>query len=144
MKSKKFNIIDIIIIVAIIAVAAVCVLMFGVGKGSGEPTKTKLVTLEITEKYTGFYENVVIGDKVTERVQKQQIGKVVGVDVKPCQKQSYNRITGEPTMTTIPERENVYVTMELDEDAAVGVGKMLSVITKHFAGHGYVVKVEDN
>ena len=143
-KTKKFNAIDIIIALVIIAAVAACVVLSRAsGRSDGNNSSGKrLVTLEITEKHIGFGENVVIGDRVTEKVEKKQIGTVVGVEVKPCEKNSYDRETGEPTVTVIPERENVYVQMELDEDSGVAVGKLLSIITKHFAGYGYVIEVK--
>lgn len=143
-KAKKFNAIDIIIAAVIIAAIAVCVILTGISGNSGTETDTgkKLVTLEIAEKHIGFGENVVIGDRVTEKVEKKQIGKVVGVEVKPCEKNSYDRATGKATVTVIPERENVYVKMELDQNAEVAVGKQLSIITKHFAGYGYVTEIK--
>lgn len=140
--TKKFNIID-ILIVALVLIAVVGVALLKSGGTAVEESGKKLVTLEITEKHIGFSENVVIGDKVTEKVHKKQIGTVVGVEVASCEKNSYDRITGKPTVTIIPERENVYVTMEVAEDTEAYVGKVLSVITKHFAGSGYVTEVKD-
>ncbi len=137
---KRFNIIDAVIVVVILAgIAAVGFLKFN--GGSTEASKM-LVTLELTEKYEGFSENVVIGDSVTEKVQNVQIGKVVGVEAKPCKKNSYDRVTGAPIEITVPEREDVYITMEVDQTQDVAVGKNLSVITKHFAGAGYVTGLE--
>ena len=141
-KTRKFNAIDIIIAAVIIAAVAVCVVMSKSQVSSEADVGKKIVTLEITEKHIGFGENVVVGDKVTEKVEKKQIGTVTGVEVKPCEKNSYDRVTGEPTVTVIPERENVYVTMELDSNAEVAVGKMLSIITKHFTGFGYVTEIQ--
>ena len=139
---KRFNIIDVIIVVVILlAVAAAVVLKSGNGM-DGE-LNTKTVTLELAEKRVGFSENVVVGDKVTEKVKKVQIGKVTGVEARPAEKNSYDRTTGEGTVINIPEREDVYVTMEIDGAAEVYVGKQLSVITKHFSGSGFVVAVSD-
>ena len=140
-KAKKFNIIDILIAAAVVAVAVVGVFAGGGKQSDNTETAKKLVTLEITEKHIGFGENVTAGDKVTEKVDKKQIGEVIGAEVKPCEKNSYDRITGAPTVAVIPERENVYVTMRIDNDANVAVGKQLSIITKHFSGHGYVTEV---
>lgn len=139
---KKINIIDILIIVVIVAGIAAVGLIKSSGTGTAADAK-KLVTLEITEKHEGFSENVVIGDTVTEKVEKNQIGVVVGVEATPCERNSYDRQTGEATVITIPERENVYVTMEVDADAEVAVGKTLSIITKHFTGSGYVTEITD-
>ena len=105
---KRFNIIDVIIVVVILlAVAAAVVLKSGNGM-EGE-LNTKTVTLELAEKRVGFSENVVVGDKVTEKVKKVQIGKVTGVEARPAEKNSYDRTTGEGTVINIPEREDVYV-----------------------------------
>ncbi|MEE0943881.1 MAG: DUF4330 family protein [Clostridia bacterium] len=139
---KKFNIIDVIIVaVIILAVAAAVVLKSGGGSDMEKNTKT--VTLELVEKRVGFSKNVIVGDKVTEKVKKVQIGKITGVEARPAEKNSYDRITGEAAIINIPEREDVYVTMEIDGSAEVYVGKQLSVITKHFSGSGFVVAVSN-
>lgn len=137
---KKFNVIDIIIVVALIA--AICAGFLVAGGGESEDNAIKLITLEIPEKTEGFSENVVIGDKVTDKVEKNVLGVVTAVEVKPCEKNSYDRDNGGIVHTAIPMRENVYVTIETDADTEIEVGKSLSVITKHFAGAGYVVGVE--
>lgn len=139
---KKVNIIDIIILaVIVLAIAAVVVLKSDGGLDSEQSFKT--VTLELAEKFEGFSENVVVGDAVTEKVKKVKIGTVTGVEAKPAEKNSYDRKTGEPTVVNIPECEDVYVTMKIDSEAEVYVGKQLSVITKHFTGSGFVVAVAD-
>ncbi len=138
---KKLNIIDVIIVVVIIAgIAAVGLLKTG---GDVAEDSTKRVTVELSEKREGFSENVVIGDSVIEKVKKERIGKVVGVEVKPCIKNSYDRLTGAAKLVTIPEREDVYVTIEVSAAADVAIGKHLSIITKHFTGAGYITEMEE-
>lgn len=137
---KKFNVIDIIIVVAL--VAAVCAGFILTGGSDGADGATKLITLEIPEKREGFSENVVIGDKAIDKVEKNELGVVTAVEVKPCEKNSYDRDNGGIVKTAIPMRENIYVTIETDADTEIEVGKSLSVITKHFSGAGYVVGVE--
>lgn len=139
---KKLNVVDILIVIVLIAaIAAVAALKIG-GVGTDTEAVKRTVTLELTEKHEGFSENVVIGDKVTEKVEKKQIGVITGVKAVPCEKNSYDRGTGEAVTVTIPEREDVYVTMEINDDPSITVGKTLSIITKHFTGSGYVVEKE--
>ena len=139
---KKFNIIDIIILLLI--VCAIC----GIGfvkqkKGSVDDIQQKyIVTLEIKEKNIGFSKNVVAGDVVIEKEKKVELGEVVDAYAKKCEVSSYDRNTGEPKISIVPGKEDVYVTMKLNKNDVIGVGKLLSVVTKHFAGHGYIVKVE--
>lgn len=142
--SKRFNIIDILIVLAVILIAAAALVLSGKGK-TGEDTESgvKTVVLEVMETHEGLWRNVTVGDKVTEKVEKKQIGKITDVSVKPATKASYDRRTGEPKIITLPEREDIYITMEIDKDADVAVGKALSIVTKHFAGHGYVTRIDD-
>ncbi len=140
---KKINIIDIIIVLVIVAAVAAAMLMKIDDSTAIVAQGKKIVVLELTEKHVGFSENVIIGDKVTEKVEKKEIGTVTGVETKPCERNSYNYITGKAVVADIPERENVYVTIGVDKSANVAVGKQLSVITKHFSGSGYVVGVSD-
>lgn len=139
---KRFNIIDVIVVAVIVAViAAVAILKSADASNTEQSTKT--VVLELSEKREGFSLNVVPGDRVTEKVKKVQIGTITEVEARPTEKNSYDRETGKAKVITIPEREDVYVTMEVDGSAEVYVGKQLSVITKHFSGSGYVVAVSD-
>ena len=142
--NKKFNIIDVIIIAVIVVALAAVVVIKGKRPAAEETfSDKKIVTLEILEKRVGFSENVTIGDKVTEKVEKKQIGKVIGVSARPSEKNSFDRKSGEATVAKIPEREDVYVTMELDASAEVAVGKQLSIVTKNFSGHGYVTEITE-
>lgn len=142
--SKRFNIIDILIVLAVILIAAAALVMSG-GSKTGEDTESgvKTVVLEVTETHEGLWRSVTVGDKVTEKVEKKQIGKITDVSVKPATKASYDRRTGDAKIITLPEREDIYITMEVDKDADVAVGKSLSIVTKHFAGHGYVTRIDD-
>ena len=139
---KKFNIIDVIILLVVVcAVGAIGVVKHN--KKSVDDIQQKyIVTLEIKEKYVGFSQNVVAGDFVIEKEKKNELGIVTGVYSKPSEISSYDRITGEAKTVIIPEREDVYVVMELNKSDAFGVGKKLSIVTKHFAGYGFVVGVE--
>lgn len=140
---KKFNIIDALIIIVIIAVIGGVFLLKNSGNPAEKTVGEKLVTFEILEKFEGFSENVTVGDKVIEKVEKKPLGTVESVYKKPSEKNSYDRKTGEAKTVVIPEREDVYVTIRMPKDAEVAVGKQLSVLTKHFAGFGYVTEITD-
>ncbi len=136
---KKFNVIDINI--AVLLAVAVCAGFILTG-GEAEDGATKLITVEIQEKWEGFSENVVIGDKATDKIEKTELGVVTAVEVKPSERNTYDRDTGGIVHAVLPTYENVYVTIETDADTEVEVGKLVSVITKHFSGAGYVVDVK--
>lgn len=138
---KKFNVIDIIIVVVLIA--AVCA-GFIISGGKNKTDATKVITVEIAEKREGFSENIVIGDKVTDKIEKKELGVITGFEVKPCEKNSYDRVSGKTFIAVVPKRENIYVSIKADANAEIEVGKSVSVISKHFAGAGYVVGVEYN
>ena len=142
--TKRFNVIDILI--AAVVLLAIAAVFFGTRRTqSGEREQsTKIVVMEVAETHEGLWRSVTIGDKVTEKVEKKEIGKITDVSVKPAEKASYDRRTGAAEIITIPEREDIYITMELDMNADVAVGKPLSIVTKHFAGHGYVMSIDDN
>lgn len=141
--SKRFNIIDILIVLAVILIGAAALVMSGGKADEDTESGVKTVVLEVMETHEGLWRSVTVGDKVTEKVEKKQIGKITDVSVKPATKASYDRKTGEPKIITLPEREDIYITMEIDKDADVAVGKSLSIVTKHFAGHGYVTRIDD-
>lgn len=138
---KKFNILDILIVLVLVCVVAG--LMFFNKGGEVEVEEKKVVaTLEINEKPEGFHKNVVIGDAVTDKVKKSIIGTVTGVEAKECTMNGYNAKTGESVISSLPGKENVYVTMELSASSGAKVGEKMSIITKHFAGWGYIVDLE--
>ncbi len=139
---KKFNILDIIIVLFLCVVLAG--LLFLNKGGEVEIEESKVVaTLEIAEKPVGFYKNVVVGDTVTDKVSKARIGVVTGVEKDKCTLWGYNAETGVGVESVLPGYENVYVEMELLKSSGAAVGEKLSIITKHFAGWGYVVKLEE-
>ncbi|MBS7297589.1 MAG: DUF4330 family protein [Eubacteriales bacterium] len=140
---KKFNVIDaIILLVIVVAVALVGTVKLS-GVGAGTEADTKIITLELAEKREDFAENVIVGDKVSDKIMNTVIGEVVDVKTRPCEKNGYNQETGAAVLVKVPERVDVFVTMEVDADAEIYVGKSLSVRTKHFAGSGYVVDVSE-
>ncbi len=139
---KKFNVLDIIIVLFLCVVLAGLLFINKGGEVEIEEAKVNVV-LEITEKPEGFYKNVVIGDTVTDKVTKAQIGVVTGVTSDKCTLWGYNAVTGEGVESTLPGYENVYVEMELLKSSGAAVGDKLSIITKHFAGWGYVVELEE-
>jgi len=139
---KKFNILDIIIVLFLCVVLAGLLFLNKGGEVEVEESKV-IATLEISEKPVGFYKNVVVGDTVTDKVSKARIGVVTGVEKDKCTLWGYNAETGVGVESVLPEHENVYVEMELLKSAGAAVGDKLSIITKHFAGWGYVVKLEE-
>lgn len=141
---KKFNAIDVIILLVIIAAVALAGAVKLTGVSTREEKDTKIVTLELVEKREDFAANIIVGDKVTDKIMNTVIGEVVGVETRPCEKNGYNQETGEPIVIKVPERVDVFVSMEVDVDEEIYVGKSLSVLTKHFTGSGYVVDVAEN
>ena len=139
---KKFNILDIIIVLFLCLVLAGLLFINKGGEVEVEEAKV-IATLEISEKPEGFYKNVVVGDTVTDKVKKSKIGVVTDVWSDKCTLWGYNAKTGEGVEATLPGYENIYIEMELLKSAGAAVGDKLSIITKHFAGWGYVVKLEE-
>ncbi|MBQ6893020.1 MAG: hypothetical protein IJN48_02335 [Clostridia bacterium] len=137
---KKINVVDLLIVLVLIAAVAV-VAALGFSEKTVEEDKY-IITLELMEKRAGFSENVIVGDTVVERVQHLEIGVITDVYAIPCERTTYDRVTGEPLTVTIPEREDIYITMEIEDASTISVGKVLSIITKHFTGSGYVIGKE--
>lgn len=147
MKEKKFNLLDALIIVLVIVIIGGFVLYKTVLKRDSEKVQYAYITIEITEMPVGFSENIVIGDTVTEKVQNEKIGTVTDFYTTECTKYAYNNEKGVGQFSVVPDMETEYVTVRVQKDADIAVGKMMSIYTKHFAGYGYTVDLryeEDN
>lgn len=142
---KKFNIIDVLII-AVLILAAAGVALFkisGLISKDKNEEDTKVIIFEMQERYEGFAEQIKVDEEVMELVDHDKLGTIEKVWKKPCVRNTFNRDNGETVNVIIPEREDVYIAIRVDEDADVSVGKGISVRTKQFTGRGYIIEIHE-
>ncbi|MCL1987082.1 MAG: DUF4330 domain-containing protein [Firmicutes bacterium] len=100
----------------------------------------------------GFHQNVQIGEILTEGAMGQEIGRIVDVYALPFEVTAFNEDTGTFQTTTVDGLELVYVVVEsyanvtefetLIGQFSVGVGRVVAVRSKFFAGEGFITAVE--
>lgn len=142
MKNKKLNAIDIIIILfaaVIIAAVAMVVRQFA-GSGDGEMKK---IVVEVTERKETFCNILKKEDIAYDGVENVKLGKVVDFEVKPAEIDSISSIDGTIKHTSIPERYDILLTIEVPQETEVPVGKQLWIETSLYKCDGYVIEVDD-
>ena len=142
MEKKKFNAVDVIIIlfvVIIIAVVAFIVRQF-INSGEGE---MKRIVVEVTEQKDTFCDILTKGDIAYDGVENVKLGTVVDFEVKPSEIDSISSLDGTIKHTSIPERYDIFLTIEVPQETEAPVGKQLWIETSLYKCDGYIIEVDD-
>lgn len=142
-EKKKFNAVDLVIVVLVIAIAAggfFAIKMFS----EKSEEQTKIIVLETKKKKESFCEIIKPGETAFDGVQNTELGKITDVQVKPAVEDIISVVDGSITNAIVPNRYDVYITIEVPESSEVAVGKQFWIETKTFKCDGYIVKVDDN
>ena len=139
---KKFNVIDVLIIllVAVVIVVGAFVVRQAMNGSDGE---TKMIVVEVTERKKSFCDILKKDDLAYDGVENVKLGKVVDFEVKPAQIDSTSSSDGTIKRTTIPERYDILLSLEIPQDTEIQVGKQLWIETSLYKCDGYVIKVDD-
>lgn len=144
-KGKLFglvNVIDLCIILFVAIVAAVCVKFFSVNAGIDAKTKQSVIKIEVTAQEKDLCDAMKPGKNISDRIQNKQLGKLVDVEVKPCEEYNVSSETGEHIKSLIPDRYDAVLTIEASSTEDLYVGKRMSVETKDFVAAGYIIDIE--
>ena len=154
----RLNLFDIIFIACII-IAAVVVMRLS---GSGGVTITAPGGEQRTVTYTIIFERMIPnaalsvspGDELIDRVENRHLGRVVSVEIQPAQILQPNRSTGNLYLQNIPERYDVFVTVEAtamftesqisiaDGGFILRAGVSVSVSGPGYNAAGFVIDIE--
>lgn len=142
MKNRKFNAIDILIIffAAVVIVGGTFAVNKFMNRESGE---TKQIVLEVLDNKKSFCDIVKTGETVYDGVENVQLGQIIAVETKPAETDSFSSIDGVIKHTTIPERYDMYLTIEIPQETDVLVGKQLWLETAAYKCSGYILEVND-
>ena len=142
MGKKKFNAVDaIIILFAVIIVAAVAFIVRQfINSGDGE---MKRIVVEITEQKESFCNILTKNDVAYDGVENVKLGTVVDFEVKPSEIDSISSLDGTIKHTTIPERYDILLTLEVPQETEAPVGKQLWIETSLYKCDGYILEVDD-
>lgn len=139
---KKFNVIDGLIILFLAAVVAVgMVYVRRISKPAEEGTKT--IVLEVREKKELFASVMQEGDQLWDGTQKKEFGVLKSVEKRPARKDVVSQKDGTIRSVEIPERYDIYLTVEVPESEKVNVGKGLWLESQRYKCNGYILEVSE-
>lgn len=150
---RKFNVFDaLILLVAVFAVAAIAYILSGKAAPEKIAAKTTHVTyqVEINGVISELKSSAQVGDTVRDGVKRVNIGTITGVEVKPYTAQVPDLLeNGKFNTAVVGDRSTVVLTIEADANetgghyavngSALGIGTLMYVQSKHFAGEGYCI-----
>lgn len=156
----RFNSIDLIIILVIAAVIAAAIYMLMPRKAAstdeaaavGSKNVKATIQVEFTKKEAYLTELPKAGDSVTIGVKEKMPAVVTKVEAVPAEDISYDLRVGSASWQTIPNKYDIYVTMEADavetqgevkiNGSAIRIGDDDAVRAKGWAGHGFITQLD--
>lgn len=156
----RLNLFDIIIIVLVIAVAAAVVITkTGIFKKdvstspSSSSSNELVYSAEIYDLPESTASQIKVGDKMTDKIKKVEMGEIIDVQFEPYRKLTNDFVNGNVLQTEVPNRKKAIIKIkatatETDTEILVGnsyevkVGKQVSVIGPGYAGTGYITEIE--
>ena len=158
-KLGKFNIADLFILIVIVAMV--------VGGGlfvrgrMFQPEQTIVYVVELTDVPDYVVDLIEIGDELQEASRFYNLGTVVDFEIEPMTQVEVNQFTGESIHAEIPLRNRVMLTVEspvvvtetrgsiigsyfVDADYDIRIGKMIWVLGRNYAAHGFVVEIHND
>ena len=154
----KLNVFDIIIIVAVIAVAAILVVPKILPSQNGNATTAQTqdnitYAVEIYNLPLSTAQKIKVGDKLTDKVKKFEMGEVTDVQILPYKKPANDLENGRVLQSVVPDKYKAIITIkaeatENETSILVGggyevkVGSSVSVIGAGYFGNGFITEVE--
>lgn len=142
MKNKKFNAIDVIIIL-FVAVVLVGGTFFVKNFMNGDSGETKKIVIEVLDNEKSFCDIIKTGETAYDGVENVKLGEIVGVEIKPAETDSFSSLDGVIKHTTIPERYDMLLTLEIPQETDVLVGKQMWLETPTYKCSGYILEIND-
>ncbi len=149
---KRWTVIDTLIVVVVIAVAAVAYMQFGKKNVNSEKATVEAVML-ITAQEPEFADALTVGDSITMSLTEKDSGVLKDFRVEPAKGMVYNSIDGTYKMEEIPNKIDVYATIELECDVTdlaftvgstdIKVGTSTPFRGKGYATYGYIVEINE-
>lgn len=152
-KKIRFTVIDAVIILVVLAVVVVAGMKILPMITRPSDTRTISCTVLLADKEKELAEAMTIGDNVTMSLTEKEGGTITGVDVTPAKKAVFDSISGTYVTQEIPNKCDIYVTVDVDAkltDTAVKsgsvafkVGAETPVRGKGYAALGYMIAIND-
>jgi len=148
---KRFNIFDAVIVILLLIFIAAAVFFLSTSKKSNSGFKVNY-DIEITNIDESLKDAATVGDVIKDGVKKVIIGTISGVEVIPYQIEVTNYEQGTKVMSPIPGRYTVILHCTGDGQMNgnrisvngfnLGVGTVVHVQSKNFAGTGYCIGID--
>lgn len=144
-KGKIFGLVNLIDLLIVLA-AVLCV--FAAYKiledriSVGGERASEVIVVEIKQKEDIFCRDIKQNVPIYDRTDNKQIGTLIEAQVKPSTSYTNSLIDGTVSEVSVPDRSDVLLTIALDTDTEMYVGKYISVNTKEFMGAGYIINME--
>ena len=151
---RFLNLFDIVLIAVIVILAAVLVFVGGTGESSAvSENGTVTYVIEFKKMENGSENLIQVGDKLVDKIKKDEIGTVKSVEIKDAADLEDNMLEGGAADAVYENGKDVLVTIEApctenDRSITVGggyvirIGREASVRGPGYFGAGYIVDVE--
>lgn len=149
---KKWTVIDTLIVILVLAVAAVAYLKLGKTSVPSEKSTIEAVML-ISGQEPSFADALTVGDSITMSLTEKDSGILKDVRVEPAKGMVYSSIDGTYRMEEIPNKIDVYATIELECDVSdyaftvgstdIRIGTYTPFRGKGYATYGYIVEINE-
>lgn len=148
----KLNILDLFIIAFVVLVLVLGGLYFTRDNANASDKVKVQYTVEVLAKDASYIEHIVPGEKVVDGVTKQDMGKIVSFTQKDAMQIKEDMVGKKFVASKIPDKKDVYITMELDADInypdicsgseKIKIGKGVALRSESVAMHGYIVGID--
>ena len=153
MKKSKFTVIDALIILVVLAAVIVGGKILLPRFITPSDTRTVSCQVLLSDKEYALAESMQIGDRVTMSLTEKDGGVITGIDVTPAKKTVFDSISGEYITQDVPDKCDIYVTLDVEakvSDIAVKsgsvvlqVGSETPIRGKGYASSGYMIVIDD-
>ncbi len=140
MKKIKFNLIDILVVVLVLALIAGGV-FFAKSYNKNEEQGTKTIVLEAKELKKSICDVVKTDDIAYDGTKNTRLGEIVDFEVKPAMTDSISSRDGVVKKVEIPERYDLYLTIEVPQNSDIQIGEHFWIETSVFKCNGYVLEI---
>jgi len=156
-RKLRLNVFDIVIIVCAV-IAAVLIINYSSRSDSGASIipagtqKTITYSLELHGMRYGSAELIRVGDRLTDNVERRDLGTIVSFELKPAMTLQSSLTTGDRVIVEIPDRVDAFLTVsalvtETDSQISADgfplrVGARVSANGPSYNGLGFISYVE--
>ncbi len=152
-QKTKFTVIDAVIILVVLLALIIGGKLLLPRFMTPSDTQTVSCRVLLADKEKALADSMKVGDRVTMSLTEKDGGVITGIDVTPAKKAVFDSISGMYVTQEIPNKCDIYVTLDVDaqvSDVAVKDGSVILQVGaetpirgKGYASMGYTIAVDD-